>query len=353
MMTISEITRLRLLNQHVTGAAFNDPADLLHWLCGIQGQDYTHAKWAIGARLPGITDADVERAIADASIVRTWPMRGTLHLVAATDVRWMLSLFSARLIKANASRDRQLQLDERTYARANEVIHRTLQGGYHGTRKELSDALTQAGIGTEEQRLSHILRRASLDQLICCGPRRAKEFTFTLLDEWAPVTSRFDRNESLCELARRYFSSRGPASFPDFVWWSGLPVSEARAALEMAAPQLEQVTIHGEKYWLPKQTLPSNHLNAPVLLLPGFDEYVIAYRDRSACVPQGHFTAVVHSNGIFQPVVVMDGQVTGIWKKSIQKNRFSIETTPFQPFNEHQQRDIEEAGKAYARFLGL
>src|SRR5499425_503893 len=222
-MTGLDIARQRLYNQHIAGARFDNPGDVVGWLGAVQAQDYLSSLWAVGLRMKNATEKDVEKAIADKTLVRTWPMRGTLHFVAAADVRWMLELLTPRIVANNVQRLlRQFGLDEAAFARSKDLVARALQGGKRLTRNATYEVLEAEGVSTAGQRGLHILWRLAQDGVICLGSREGKQQTFALLDEWAPKAKRMGRDESLAELAKRYFTSRGPATLQDFTWWSGL-----------------------------------------------------------------------------------------------------------------------------------
>lgn len=161
------IAALRLHNQQISQTRFNQPEQVVAWLGGMQGQDYSGAKWSIGLRLPNAKDTDIDRAIDAGKIIRTWPMRGTLHFVAAVDVRWILSLTSPKNIAGSVRRREALELDDKTLARCREIFIKTLQGGKQKSREEMYAALASAGISTEGQRGYHILWNAALHGLIC------------------------------------------------------------------------------------------------------------------------------------------------------------------------------------------
>jgi Winged helix DNA-binding domain len=354
LWTKNDLNRHRLINQQIAGSRFQEPAALVSWLGGLQAQDYAQAKWAIGSRLPDLTEEAVEQAIASRALVRTWPMRGTLHLVAAADVRWLLTLLAPRLIAANATRYRQLELDTATLMHSQQVLARVLAGGKQLTRPELTRAFNQAGIDVSGQRLSHILQRAALDQLICFGARQGKEFTYTLLEEWVPAGKALVREQALAELARRYFYSRGPATLADFGWWSGLAAADARAALEMIKPELHAETMSGQQYWLPPAAAVPQPETAPApeaYLLAGFEEYILGYKDRSASLDNRQSQQVVLRTGIIHPVMVLNGRVIGTWKRTFKKSALVVETKPLQPLSEAEQQAFAAAARRYARFM--
>lgn len=352
-MTNSNIAHKRLYNQHISRATFEKPSDVIAWLGAAQGQDYLGALWAIGLRMRHATEADIEQAIADKAIVRTWPMRGTLHFVAAADIRWLLKLMEPRTIASTAFRHRQLELDKATLTKSNAVLVRALKGGKQLTRPELTSALERAGISTVNYRMSHILHHASILRLICFGPRRGKQFTFTLFDEWVPTDKAIEREEALGELARRYFTSHGPATLSDFIWWSGLITADARAGLEMIKPQFVQEVSGGRTYWFPQNAPVKKDAPPKAYLLSPFDEYTVAYKDRSAVLDPLYTKQMNSGYGIFKPTIVLDGQIVGIWKRAFKKNVVAIEISPFNSLTKSDQQRVAVAADRYAKFLGM
>jgi hypothetical protein len=319
----------------------------------MQAQDYPGVKWSVGLRLPGATDSDIEQAIANKAIIRTWPMRGTLHFVAPEDARWLLKLLTPRVIAQTAGRYRQLELDDDIFARSQELFAQALQGGKQLTRAEMLQLLEAAGIATTGQRGYHLLARAAQDGLICFGPPSGKQQTFTLLEEWIPPAKSLERDEALAELARRYFTGHGPATVQDLAWWSGLTLTDARAGLEMVKSDLVQETIGGQTYWL-SPDIPAPKDPPATFLLPGFDEYLLGYKDRSAALDPIHAQKIVPgNNGIFNPTVVIDGKIVGTWKRAFKKEAVMMTVSPFNPLSQAQSRAINAAAKLYASFVGL
>jgi hypothetical protein len=353
-MTPQSIAQFRLYQQQIAATKFKTPGQVVAWLGALQAQDYPGAKWSIGLRLPDATDADIEQAIAAKTIVRSWPMRGTLHFMAAEDVRWLLALLTPRIIAQTAGRYRQLELDEATFARSKELFAQALQGGQQLTRDEMQQLLEQANISTAGQRGYHILCRSAQDGLICFGVPNGKQQTFTLLDEWVPPTKSLARDETLAELARRYFMSHGPAALRDLVWWSGLTVTDAKAGLETVKSQLSSENVAGQTYWMSPDT-PVLADNSPAIyLLPGFDEYMLGYTDRSAILDSIHAPKIVPGkNGVFNPTIVIDGKVAGTWKRTFKKNTMLITLSPFTSLSQAQRRAISLAAERYARFMGI
>jgi hypothetical protein len=346
-----DIPRLRLANQHISQPTLNDPADVVAMLGAVQAQDYNAALWAIGLRMTGATEKEVERAVAERKIVRTWPMRRTIHFVAAADVRWMLELLTPRVLAASARNAALVGLDEATFKRCRKLLARALEGGKQLRRDAMYRVLERDGIETTNYRGLHILCRLSQEGLLCFAARDGKQPTFALLDEWVPDARTMPRDEALAELARRYFTSHGPATVQDFVWWSGLTVADARAAIEMAKAHLAREEFDGQTYWL-APTAPSVKAARPAAhLLPPYDEYTVAYKDRSAVLDAQHTRQFNPGNGVLSAIIVMDGQVAGTWKRALKKETVAITPTPFNEFNQAESRAIAKAAARYGKFL--
>lgn len=352
-MNLREIALKRLDSQQIEQTHFESPQDVASWLLALQGQDYAGAKWSLGLRLPESSEAGIEEAIAKRAVVRTWALRGTLHLLAARDVRWMVTLLSAQLIAGSARRNRELELDEDTLARSSNLLAQAVEGGAQRTRAELFSILEQNGISTAGQRGVHMLHRASLEGLLCQGIMQGKNSTFFAPDQ-LPVPGKVpSRDEALAELAGRYFVSRGPATLADFIWWSGLSAVEARAGLEMAQSKLEKETLNGQTYWFfpSKQKLQTD--SQSVYLLPGFDEYLLAYKDRSASLDDPHYQRGIPLNGMMPATILSAGRVIGTWKRVLKKDRVLIEVNPFTTFSAEEDNALAVAAGQYGKYLGL
>src|SRR5436190_12459377 len=248
-MTGKEIALQRLVHQQIAQPTFAHPSEVVAWLGAVQAQDYLGALWAVGLRTPGATEQTIEQALAEKTIVRTWPMRGTIHFVAAADVRWMLELLAPRVVQRTRSRRAELGLDEDVIAASAKVIAGALEGGKQLPRNAIYELLEQAKIATASSRGLHILGRLAHDQLICYGARAGKQPTFALLDEWAPHAKSLPHDQALATLAQRYFSGHAPATMQDFMWWSGLTTKEAKAGLAAIEGQLEHTSIDGQEYY--------------------------------------------------------------------------------------------------------
>jgi len=337
-LTPREVALRRVRAQRIASSRFTEPAEVVRWLGAMQAQDYLGALWAVGLRMTRAVEADVERALRERTIVRTWPMRGTLHFVAAADARWLVGLLAQRVVAGAAGRFRALGLDAKTFARAERAVVKALEGRQL-TRPAVYQALERAGISPAGQRGIHILFRLAHERVLCFGPREGRQHTFTLLDEWlgaAPRDTR-SREESLRELAVRYVTGHGPATPADLAWWAGLPKADATQAIAAAGPVLERADVAGRAHWLAAETgasatLPGSHA------LPAFDELLVAFADRSAALDPRHQEKLnPGGNGILNPVILVDGQVAGTWKRALTKRAVRV----------------DQALRRYAAFLGL
>ena len=250
-MSPSDMVRARLRAQRMISPRHGRPAEVVASLCAVQAQDYRGGLWGIGLRTERATEAEVERAIADRTIVRTWPMRGTLHIVSAGDVRWMLRLLTPRILLRSRGRYRALELDDTTFAKSASKLTKALEGGRSLTRPEAYAVLERGGIATIGQRGIHILGALAMRGVLCLGAKRGGQPTFVLLDEWVGASRSLERDEALGELARRYFTGHGPATIADVSWWSGLPLADVRRGLDVAGTSLTKVTIAEVDHWGP------------------------------------------------------------------------------------------------------
>lgn len=353
-MKPSDISLIRLLNQHIAGKRLTTPKEIVSWMGAMQAQDYPMAKWAIGVRLPGSTDRSIEAAIDNAEIIRTHLLRPTWHFVAAEDIYWLLELTAPQIKAAQSSRDRDLALTEAVYARSNTTIENALSADGHLTREELIAELQKAGIATDQNRASHLFARAELEKIICSGATRKGKPTYALLSKRVQKARELTKEKALAELARRYFTSRGPATLQDFTWWSGLAARDAKHALDLVKSDLNPETIDGRTYWLtPDFTVPT-FSHTSVFLLPTYDEFILSYANRGASIPseQEQHMKEISDRGVFRPIIVVNGQVSGIWKRTIKKDTIIIEIQPFTLTDQSTQELIHHAASQYEHYIG-
>ena len=343
------IAAARLRNQHIASPAGGGPAAVVAALGAVQAQDFEAAKWGLGLRIgDGAIDAIVERAFANGRILRTHVLRPTWHFVPRADIRWMLDLTGPRVHRALASSHRRLGLDSALLTRATRVIERAIDEQGSSTRQELRGRLAKAGIVVDAMRLAFIMTHAELTAVVCSGPRRDRHFTYALLAERAPNARPLPRDEALGRLTGRYFASHGPATVRDFVWWSGLTTADAKRGLEII--RARQASIDGHVYWTAGNGSRGRLLNpkrdVTAHLLPIYDEYLVAYRDRAA-VP--HATLPRGSAISFQHALVIDGQVAGTWRV----RNLEMTITPIRALTARERKATRDAAARYERFLDV
>jgi len=352
-MTPAELLRRRLENQALVRTAFRSPEEVVAWFGAVQAQDYLASLWALGLRTREATEAIVEAAETRRAIVRTWPMRGTLHFVAAADVRWMTQLLAPRVLARNAARlEREVNVDAAVIARCREIVGRALAGGKRLERAALYAALEARRIRTGGSRGLHILGWLAMEGTICVAGRNARQHTFALLDEWIPATPPLDREAALAELAARYFTSHGPATLQDFTWWAGISAKDAQAAIAGAGPRLVHEVLDQRAYFSGARTRKRFHGPAAprVKLLPGFDEYTVAYQDRSLLLRDA---TSVNAMGLLSPVVVADGYVIGYWKRTLARDAVQVAAKLLRPLTLAENEALYESARALGRFLGV
>ena len=375
---MNDLIRRRLANQRLLRSSFRTPAEVVAWLGAMQSQDYPGAKWAIGLRAP-VTDTDVDRACDEGTIVRTHILRQTWHFVARDDIRWMVALSGPRVNALSAHYYRKMELDERTFTRSRDVFERSLRDDACKTRPELGAALRRAGIVASGTRLAFLTMRAELDAVICNGPRRGKELTYALFEERVPAAKPVDRDDALARLAMRYFSSHGPATLKDYVWWSGLTVRDAQDGIELAGASLAREDVDGFTYWsvdrpVPPPSLASGELrrvrrslgeggkdrphgvrkpaaSTVAHLLPNYDEYLIAHKDRHLVVSPGSGDGVTRIKDPFVHHIVVDGRLAGSWTRVVKDGVVTVECAAYVRPNEETRGAIDAAVARLGRFM--
>jgi hypothetical protein len=350
-MNLKDIANIRLTSQQIAETKFKTAKDIVGWMGAMQAQDYAMAKWAIGVRLPKSTDNLIETAIDKGEIIRTHLLRPTWHFVLAKDIYWMIDLTAPQIKAKLKSRHKELELTQPIITKSNKVIEKVLMGGKHLTREELINELKKAKIATDNNRSTHLILEAELEKIICNGATKSRKQTYTLLCERVPKTKTLLKEEALSKLAKRYFTSHSPATLQDFVWWSGLLVSDAKNALEMIKSDFISETIGSQTYWLTSSFSIPNTDKVAVYLLPAFDEFLISYRDRSASFSLGKHKKPASENGIFRPVIVVNGQITGLWSRIIKKDKVIVEPKFFQRHNKTIKNFVENEAKRFGYFL--
>jgi hypothetical protein len=350
-MGVAVPTSARLRNQRLVGSTLERPEDVVAWMGAVQAQEFGPARWGVGQRMSASTDAAVEQAFNDGRILRTHILRPTWHFVHPRDIRWMLAVSGPRVHVANGFSYRRDGLTPKILARGVTVIARALEGGRHLTRAELASALKAARLPHGGQALAYVVMYAELEAMICSGPRRGKQFTYALLDERVPATPALSNDEGLAELTRRYFTSHGPATMRDFTWWSGLTVAQARTGLAASGSAIEQVDIDGQTCWRAVEAEPLVLRSPLVRLLPIYDEFLVAFRDRGWAASTRAKGPVAMAPNTFAHQLVIDGRVEGSWTQVRGPREVEVRVVAWAPLPDRLRRVLDAEIRRYSAFL--
>lgn len=346
---VADISLARLQTQLLSDSKAKSVKEVVAYFGAIQAQDYPMSKWAIGARMVSATDEMIEKALDNSDIIRTHIMRPTWHFVAAEDLHWMLQLTSKNILRMIETSGKKLGLDDRIFSKSNEKIQEVLSGK-HLKRSDLLAILQHSGFKINETRSSHLLMHAELSGIICNGKSIQNQQTYALIEEKVKKSKHFTKDEALAELAKRYFTSHGPATLKDFIWWSGLSVADAKNGILLNENKLISEEINAQTYYIASSFKPQI-AKKTVHLLPAFDEFLIAYKDRSASIHSDFYKHAFTNNGIFRPIIVVNGRVVGTWKRTVKNDQVSIEINFHQKTPKSFHSEIETEAQHYADFL--
>ena len=377
-MTSKDIIFQRLLRQGITGPGFSDAGAVVGWMGCMQAQDYAQAKWAIGLRAAGVTEAQIEKEIDAGRILRTHILRPTWHWVLPADIGWMLTLTGPRVRAFAQPMVRKLGIGKDELVRSKKILVKALSaggaareagaggelaGGGALTRVELAELFRRGKINTDDIRMNYLMMDAELEGLICNGPRRGKQFTYALLEERVQGAARFEGDAAIGELARRYILSRGPATVQDFAWWSGFSLAMAGRGIELVRGLLEKVVVGGRDYWFCGEQdgqagaitgrghagVKSRGRASGVLLLPAFDEYTVGYADRSDVLAEEYKKLSFHG---LRPAIVINGKIVGLWRRVLGKGKVVVEVSLFEKVSSANRALIGKEAKRFGSFTG-
>jgi Winged helix DNA-binding domain len=326
-----------------------DPAEAVGRLTAMQAQEHPYARWSVAQRTSGSLAAPaIDSAFDEGRILRTHVLRPTWHYVSPADLRWLMRLSGPRVNAGNARRYADLGLDGPALARAGDVIAQEVADGPR-TRRELAAALGARGISAEGQRIAHMLMHAELEMVICSGPMRGKQHTYAPFDQRVPDGPGRRGDEALAELAWRYFSTRGPATLTDFIWWSGIRAADARRGLEMVRPRLSCHEADRRQYWFADHGTPRSARRAD--LVQCYDELIISYSQTRDVLQTDSvaFPVPRHIDG-FWHVLLLDGRLLGHWRQRAGRDGIEIETRTGRPLGGAEQDALADATGRYRRF---
>lgn len=346
-----DIPLIRLYNQHLLGHKFNSVVEMVRHFGAVQAQEYLPSFWSVAMRMKKVVESDIEKALDNKEIIRTWPMRGTLHLVPSEDAKWMLKFLTPRIHRRMASYFRKEHLGPEELDRAKDLLIKNLEGGNSLTRKEIYEILERNGIKTKSPRGLFILGELSQNAVLCFGSRKGAQQTFVLFDEWVKKSKDLSEEETLKELAIRYFRSHGPATIKDFMSWTYLNTREARSAIEFAGQELISEKLNDQEYWFSSDTkIPSKAKNT-VFLLPSYDEYTVAYKDRTTILDKSIKQGLNYLNG-FTNTILVNGMVAGMWRRSVKRDQIEVVTRLARKFTSKEQIALKKAAEEYQYFTG-
>ncbi|HYV09949.1 MAG TPA: winged helix DNA-binding domain-containing protein [Pyrinomonadaceae bacterium] len=344
-MNKADLVSQRLHNQRLSAPDFRKAVDVVRWFGAVQAQEFEAAKWALALRMRSATNAAIEDAFNRGTILRTHVMRPTWHFVARDDIRWLLELTAPGVNVRCGSGYRMFELDDAVFKRSHKVLERALKDGKYLSRSELRRNLNDSGVPANVSvRMGHILIRAELDRVICSGPRVGKQLTYALFDERVPAMKTIDRDEALAKLTRLYFRSHGPATLQDFVWWSGLTTADAKRGLEVVGSRLEKETIGEKVYWSNRSGEDPGRSSTTAHLLPVYDEYFVAYKDRESVFELQDGKSTWDSLG---PAIIVNGVAAGTWNKK------SVEVKFTRALKKAERVAIAQATTRYEEFLAI
>lgn len=353
-MPIHPILYNRLYNQQIAVSSFTNDVGIVSYLGAMQAQDYGMAKWAIGLRVPGLVDSDIEAAFNKGEILRTHVLRPTWHFVSPEDIHWMIELTAPRINALSAYYYRATELDAKVFKKTNNVITKALMDNNYLTRAALQKLLEKAKIKAEGQRLSYIMMRAELDAIICSGPRQGKQFTYALIAERAPNAKSLPKQEALAALTLRYFTTRGPATLNDYTTWSGLSMQDAKEGVKLLGNKLNTEQIDDITYIFGEHqahTQPAGKIQK-TFLLPDYDEYAISYKDRTLLFGNRKSQAnTKDDNPVFYHSLIVDGVAAGVWQKATNKKVVDVEITLTQKLSKLKHQAVDKAVKKYLAFV--
>jgi hypothetical protein len=359
MLTDDHVRWLRLRAQRLAPTA--EPtlgvAQLLRAIIGVQAQELPAAALAVRARTTGLTAQAVDHARLDQrSIIRTWTMRGTLHLLASEDVGWLLGLLGPTFMAATTRRRAELGLDTDTTDKGVQALRKLLADKGPQTRAQLAERLAAQGIPVAGQALIHLIGYAALAGIVCQGPDRDGKPAYVLLADWADTGKALERDAAAAELARRYLAAYGPATPEDLATWSGLARGVVRDAWRRMSGDLVEVQADGRAMWLlaahAARLKERPDTGVSVRLLPGYDSYLLGYQTRELAVAAAHARRVHPGGGVLRPALLVDGCAVGVWRITQRKRQLVIAVEPFAalptPALPALATEVEDVG----RFLG-
>lgn len=343
---------MRLAAQQLQAASMPGIATLVSYMGAVQAQDFAMSKWAIGSRLNEATRLDVDNALASGSIIRTHILRPTWHIVAATDIMWMLNLTAPNILRITGGYHKSVELTPKILQQGATILRKSLDGGIELSREEIRMVLKKGKINTDENRLSHVLMDAELKGLICSGSVDGNGQKYKLIPDEIKQSGNIQREEAIQRLAACYFKSHGPATIHDFNWWSALSIKDCRIGVDLNAAILSSYDDDGTTYYFDEVACSFSETGKQHHLLAAYDEFFIGYKDRSACIEVKHNSRLFSNNGIFSPSLITNGRASGSWKRKIDNKKVTIDIQLFTSPSNISMRNLRGQAARVGKFLG-
>lgn len=322
-MKVKELIELRLVNQGLTSAEFDSCANVVSHFGAMQSQDYAMAKWAVGMRMRKASDSDIEMSVNSGEVIRTHILRPTWHFVSAKDVRWMMELSAPYVKKATQYVDKQVGFTNEIFKKVWKTIEVELERDENLTKEDLTVRLAKKKIKFDSLMATQILIRAELEMRVCSGVRKGNKVAYSLFDRRVPHSEKISRKDALVKLASLYFKSRSPATVKDFMWWSGLNLSDAKYGISGLGGNLKNASVDGVNYlYFENSPYQKKKVSA---LLPSYDEYMVGYSEGRNIAFPPDIDKSFFGNGIFKPIVLFNNTIAGTWKKTTKKPYVEIQ----------------------------
>jgi len=337
---------IRLLNQQLIAPQFSLPEDVVRHFGAIQAQEYRMMRWAVEMRTKRPSAKAFTKAFNDGMIVRLHLLRGTWQLVFAEDYWWMLGLCATKgkQVICGWMSSNKISIPDDELHSIREVLVATADAKGSVTKEDFEEALLERGIAMDNHRLSYHIRFAELDGVLCSGDLLPMKATYSLSEKKVKRTEKISRDEALMRLTKKYFQSHQPATFEDYVWWSGLGINDCRKGIELLGNSIHIEKYQGRDFYLLDECRTRGFRRGDYLLIPPYDEYLIGYKSRDIVLDPEHKHHAHNNSGIFQPVVAHDGIICGNWSpfNKVLAANFFIEG--------HEDVSLNKAWEVYTKY---
>ena len=306
---------IRLLNQQLIAPQFSNPTEVVRYMGAMQAQEYRMMRWAVAMRTRKPSYKAFKQAFDEGQIIRLHLMRGTWQLVCAEDYRSMIDLFAPKAIAVTKGwmSSNKISIPDDELMRVRDILIQTVADKGSVTKEDFILALAERNLQLDDHRLSYHIRMAEFSGVLCSGDLLPMKATYALAADKVKSSVKMERDEALAHFTRKYFQSRQPATLEDFVWWSGLNISDCRKGIALLGDYIHVERYRGREFYLTDDCRTRGFRKGKFLLIPPYDEYLIGYKSREIVLPQEHRHRAHNNSGIFQPVIAYDGTICGNW----------------------------------------